>query len=401
LNRLSSKTLNIDGSIIGDEKMKAKTAKIFAMLVCIAFVATAVPTVSATTFTLTAVSDPTTYVMIKGNQTADTVNSLLGTSLATTDTLYVDYYNITGVLTATSFASFTDSSDVVWFNISLPETGVKQVNTTWRQVWFSDAAITDPTAVDCALYVNQSITATANVFIISIPDGVGFTYKKYTYTYDDGNFTATNAAGTVVDNLSSYNYSATCAVYSMDLSDTASTHQIVIVGTAIQTAGVATAGERVTVEHWYGFDTAVPYTMSVESGTACTTILSTDGYVAFNVYNDYAGLLAKYVGGKTPFRLTATTFKYGTHKWYWPFSTTWTSIATHGATIAGIKVGLVERIYYVKGSSSVPASYVRSNFGVLTSKGTSTTDSGVLDYLEMGPTRVPDAIAFTGKAVFA
>ena len=365
------------------------------MLLCAVMVATAIPSVSATATTLTTVSDEDIYVMLEGNQTSDDVSELIGLSLDETDTLYVSYYNRTTELVVdTSFVPTQDADEVVWFDIELPEISAIQ-----HQIWFSDEAITDYADVSSALYINETVDDTTNVYIVTIPDGVMFTYDENGYEYGDECFEVTDSDGDEAGNITSYNYSTDFAVYGMNLTEDSS-HQLVIVTDELETTAVAAAGKRVTDHKWYWFDTAVPYSMSTESTTDYNIFGSSDGYVAFNVYKD-TGYLSKYIGGKTPFRMTENTLQYGTHKWYWPFSTTWTTVSTHEAAISGIKLGVVERIWMSEATGANENNeYLKDNYGVITSKGAATTVSG-FDILKMGTSRTPQAVIDTGKALFA
>jgi hypothetical protein len=368
--------------------------KLIAMLVCLAFVATAIPSVSATAAILTTVDDESVYVMVEGTQTADDVNELLGVSLEDTESLYVSYYNLTGVLTATSFVGAADADDIVWFDIELPN-----INVIVHHVYFSDEAIVDVADVDEALYVNEPISDETNIFIVTVPTGVVFAYDENGYEYDNDVFVVTDEDGDEIGNITSFNYSAEFNVYGMNLTETSS-HQLVIVTDELMGTTTAAVGKRVTVHKWYWMDTTAPYSMSVEKNSAYNFIAGTEGYVAFNVYNDYAGLFGKYLGGKTPFRMTADTLEYGTHHWYWPFTTTWNSIATHEASIAGVKIGLVERIYISEETGAEDNDEIlRDNYGIITSKGVSTGASG-LEYLTMGTTKVSEAVIDTGATIF-
>jgi hypothetical protein len=375
------------------EAKKMKT-KILATLVCLVMVATAIPSVSAAATVLTTVDEPESYVMLEANCSSGDIDELLGLSLTDADTLYVSYYNTTGSLVDTSFTCVVDADEEVWFNVTLPA-----INATWRQVWFSDEAITDYDATDCALFVNETIDEDTNVFIITIPDGVTYVYDDYGYAYEDEAFTVTED-GDDVGNVSSYNYSSNYSVYGFDLSDDDTAHQLVVVTDDVQGTATAVAGKRVTVNKWYWFDTTVPYSMDVETGTDYNIFTAPDGYVAFNVYKDYAGMFGKYVGGKIPFRLTTEGLKYGTHKWYWPFSTTWTTVSSSEAAIAGIKFGTIEKIWLSEETGANDINEILRDYsGVITSKGVSTATSG-LEYLTMFSARTPEAVAYPGSAIF-
>ena len=373
--------------------MKGK-AKIYATLVALVMIATVLPSVSATSTigTLATVDDKNIDVLIERNSTASDISEMIGLSLDKDDTLYVSYYNVTDVQLNATFAAFEDSDDVVWFNVSITD-----MNATNRKVWFDDEAIDLDTASP-ALYVNESISDSDFCFVVTIPTDTEFTYGDYSFKYDDENFTVYDEDGDDIANLTSYYYHNSSGIYTLNLSDDSSSHQIVIVADDIHDTATAASGKRVTGKTLWVWPKTEAYTMSSEVTADYSLFTTTSGYLAFDVYNDYGGMLAKYIGGKTGIRMTESDFKYEMPKWM-GLSSTLTDISTYGATISGINMGLIKYFYIDEGSGSDDDEVKFENYGVICSKGASTAVSG-LGYLTMGGTRIPEAIIATGNANF-
>lgn len=373
------------------------------LLTCLMFAATALPSVSAAATTLTTVDYEDIYVVIARNQTADDISELLGLSLDKDDTLYLSYYNITdGVLVHNSTAAYEDSDDVVWFNLSMPTAHVNwTINLTNRQCYFSDEAITDANYGEAStgLLINETISDETFVFIVTIPDGVEFEYDDNFFTYEDNQMTVLDDDGDEIANISSYEYNSTYKVYGMNYSDDDSSHQIAVVAKDIHGTATAVTGKRVTSHKWYWFDTAIAYTINTESTTGYNIFTSEDGYLAFNVYKD-TGFVSQYYG-KTAFRMTADSLKYDASPIWKFWGSDWISITAHESAIKGIKIGLIEYIYISEKTGAEDNDEIlRDNYGVVTSRGVSTSCTGFLEYVSMWTTKTPDAAVDAGKAIF-
>lgn len=371
-------------------------AKILATLVCLMFVATVLPSVSATATTLTTVTDPDIFVFGNYNYTAADVGEIFGLSLDKDDTLYLGYYNATLVYTTTSITPYEDSDEVAWFDINVTDSHL-----TNKHAYFSDEAMATETAAQektSALFINETYSTSKYVFIVTIPDGVTFTVGKNSFLYDSENLTVYDNNGKETGNVSSWNMTNYSGVYTMDLNTSTTSHQIVVIDDDIHATATAVAGKRVTAAKWYWFDTAVAYSMNQEATTEYSILSSEDGYLAFDVLKD-SGYLSQYVAGKTAFRMTADTLKYETTPWYNFWGTTWTTIATHEAALAGIKIGMIEYIYKVDGTGSEVDVITRENYGVVTSVGVATAASG-LEYFTCWTTKTPAVVIDDGKAQF-
>ncbi len=388
-----------------------KNRKIWSTLVCLVLVATALPSVSATATigTLSTVEDNVAYVMVERNQTADDLSTLLGISLDEDDTLYVSYYNEStetegtggGTLTHTSFSPTQDSDDVVWFNLSITD-----MNLSKRQVYFDDETISDTNYNDAkeALYINASISDETRIYIITVPDGVTFEYEDNGILYDEDekNFSILDEDGEEVGNLTSFNYSSTYNVYALNISDADSSHRLVVVDTEIQGTTTAATGSRIVEDSWIPYmDTLEPYTMEVETTSDYNIFSSEEGYVSFDIYNDYSGFFGKYIGGSTPFRMSATTLEYGSRETWTFWKTTWTEVTTDAASISDIDFGIIEYIYVEEASGSDEYDVIhKDNFGVITSIGSATTTTGIMNIARMWTTRTPEAVVNTDNLLF-
>lgn len=372
--------------------------KIYATLVCAMFVGAALPSVSAasTIGTLSTVDDKNVNILLERNNTAGDITEMIGLSLDETDTFYVSYYNTTGTMLHTSFSAYEDNDSVVWFNVSITD-----MNATNRKCYFDDETISDSNYDETspALYINSTVNDETMAFVVTIPSDVTFEYDDYGFKYDSENITVLDDDGDEIDNLSSYVYDNTTGIYTMNLSDSTSSHQIVIVTDEIHDSATAATGKRVTKNPWYWLASTTPFTMNTESTTNYDMFTMSGGYLAFNVYNDYSGMLAKYVGGKTGFRMTNNSFMYEKPKWL-GLSSTMTTISTREVEMSGITMGIIERMYVEEGSGSDNDEVIFENYGVVCSKGVSTSVSG-LDILTMMTTRTPAAKVDTGKASFA
>ncbi len=369
--------------------------KIYATLVALVMVATVLPSVSATTTvgTLATVDDKNVDVLIERNSTAADINEMIGLSLDETDTLYISYYNVTNVQLNASFTAFEDSDEVVWFNVSITD-----MNETNRKCYYDDEVISDVTDASPALYVNETISDSDFCFIVTIPTDTEFTYGDYSFKYDDENFTVYDEDGDDIANLTSYYYHNSSGIYTLNLSDDSSSHQIVIVADDLHDTATTASGKRVTGKTLWVWPKTEAFTMSSEVTSEYSLFSTSSGYLAFDVYNDYGGMFGKYVGGKTGFRMTADEFKYEVPKWH-RLSSTLTDINTYEVTISGISIGLIKYFYIDEGSGDDNDEVKLENWGVLCSKGTSTAVSG-LGYMTMGGTRVPEAVVATGNAYF-
>jgi len=376
--------------------------KIVSMLVLLTMLATVLPSVNAasTIGTLTTVDDKEVNVLVEKNMTSADLSELIGLSLDEDDTLYISYFNTTGVATHTSFSPVQDSDDIVWWNISITD-----MNASTRKIFFDDETLTAANYLEAspALYVNQTVDADTFAFIVTIPDGVTFTFGKYSFEFDgDENMTVYDSDGDETGNLSSYEYASTYKVYGMNYSDDSSSHQIVFVDETPHDTATAATGKRVTVSKWYWFDTKVDYAMSTESTTDYNMFTTESGYLAFDVYNDYTGFLGKYTGGTVPFRMTASSLEYGTKKWYTPWKTTWTAVSTSESEVSGIKIGLIEYIYLSEETGAEEHDeLLRDNYGVVCSRGTATTVSGILNIVKMMTSRTPEAVVNTDALSFS
>ena len=371
--------------------------KICIMLVFALCVATGLPSVSATATTLSTVEDEDIYVIADAyNYTSDDIKELLGLSLDENDVLYLSYYNWTGmdlgpggVFNHTSVTPTKDSNDIVWFNIDL------DINWTNRQIFFDDATITADNYDEAktGLMINSSWSETEFVYIVTIPDDLEFTYEDYTYKYEDNNFTIIDEDGDEIGNISSWEYNSTYDVYAMNLTDDAKSHQLVVIGEELQATSTSSVGKRTTAERfWILPDSTTSYSMESEVTDGYNIYTSTDGYLAFDVVNDKSGWWgAQILGGKTEFKMDADTLQYAKSK-YWGLSYDWTEITTHNAEIGGVDIGLIEYIYLSKDTGDEDSDEVlRDNHGVLTSRGSETSVSG-LNWFRMGGTRTPEAV---------
>ena len=385
--------------------MKAK--KICAMLVCAMFAATVLPTVSAAATILTAVEDEDIYVIMEDyNYTADDLSELLGMSLDEDDTLYISYYSQAEVevLTHASDTPTKDSNDIVWFDVDL-----ELMSNTTRQIFFSDEAITDANydEANTALCMNVTVSDSNFIYIVTIPDGVEFTYGDYSFIYDNNNFTVNDEDGDEKGGLTNWTYNSTFKAWGMNYSDDDKSHQIAFYGDDLHATSTAVTGKRVTTKKWWLLpDTTATYTMDTETTTEYNLFTSTDGYVAFNVYEDYSGYSwwGRALGKDTKFKMSADSFKYETTaSWkFWDLTGEWTEISTHESEINGIKVGVVEYIYLSEDTGTEDTDEImKDNFGAITSKGSATTVSGIVNMFKMGTSRTPDAVVSTRSTNFA
>jgi hypothetical protein len=381
-----------------------KSNAILAMLVICMFAATALPAVSAAPTVMSSVDDATTYVFASYNYTAADVSNIFGLSMSDTDTLYVWYY-VGTTLTKATITPTVDAKDIVWFNVD-----ITNGNPTNRQAFFSDTDETDPVAdATEALFINASYSDKDIMYIVTIPDGVTFTYDKYNYVFDTDTFAVTNAKDDDEGNITSFEYFVTTGVYATNLSDDTTSHQLVIVskdGLHGKTAVPVTAKgiDKVNLKPWYlggaTLSTKTTYTMTKETTTEYAIYTSEDGKVAFNVQKD-TGIISKYLGGKTEFKMTATDFQYNAKPWWKIWVTSeWTNVPTHATTVDGIQVGQIEKIYLSEKTGEEKHNEIlRENYGVLCSRGVPTTASG-LDIVTKGFTETPDAFVDTGTTVF-
>jgi hypothetical protein len=188
----------------------------------------------------------------------------------------------------------------------------------------------------------------------------------------------------------------------MNLSDDDNSHQIVFYDDALHGTSTTVTAKRVTAaKFWIWPDTTATYSMETEATTEYSMFTSEDGYVAFDVYNDYGGYLGKYSGGKTAFKMTSDSFKYETTPWYKIWGTEWTDIDTHESEINGIKVGVIEYIYLSEDTGAEDNNEIlKDNLGVITSKGEATTVSG-FNIIRMWTSRTPEAVAYLKTTNFA
>jgi len=382
-----------------------KATKILSMLVCILFVATALPTVSATpTAMSTEASTDSSYVFTSYNYTAADAAVIFGLDLGKTDSLYIWYYNAGNVLTATgAIGAYQDSNDILWFDVNIT------TNATNCHAFFNDADITDladvATTATEALYVNAPFDKKDQMFIVTIPAGVSFEYNKNFYSYDSSDIAVVDKDGNDLTNISSFEYNADVGVYAMNVSDDATDHQIVIVDTTVHgtgaTAVTAKYVDSATEKPWYlggkYLSAKTTYSMTQE---ACTGYSVFSGEkVAFDVKKD-SGLISKYIGGKTEFLMSADSVKYQSTPWYKFWGTDWSVMSEKAADVDGIKVGVIEHIYLSEKTGEHKTNEVlRANWGVIASSGVAESSSG-LEILTKGTTKTPVATLHTGTVVF-
>ena len=385
--------------------MKTK-AKIYATLVCLVMVATALPSVSAAPSAMSTVEDESLYVFMAYKYTADDVNEIFGLSLDDEDELFIWYFNTTGVLTEVNCSAVEDSDEVVWFDLS----GITDRHATNCQSFFSDEDEDEPIEdAQEALFVGDVPTDETFIYIVTIPEGVKYEWDDYTYFYEDENISVEDDDGDEYCNISSFEYNDDLGVYAMNVSDDDTSHQIVIItDDGIHGSGAsAVAGQAIEAENlkpWYlggkWLSPKTTYSMKSEVKTGYSLFTSESGYCAVNVYKD-TGLLSQYVGGKTQLKLSEDEFKFNSKKWYEVWKTSdWEDVGAHEATIDGINVGLIEYVYLSEETGAEDNDeIIRENFGVLCSRGTA-TDTSWMETLTKGLQRTPDASAYDGTTVF-
>ncbi|MEF8806264.1 MAG: hypothetical protein V5A63_19520 [Bacteroides sp.] len=382
--------------------MKAK--KVLGTLVALMMLTVVLPsTVSATEIgKLSTVETKEENVIVNDNFTSSSLKELSGLSLSDSDTLYVSYYNATNTLVHGSASAYKDSNDVVWFNVS---SIISTANSTNRQAFFSDEEITDSNYANAseALLVNETISEDKSLYTVTIPGDTKFTYDKYQYKYNSSDIVIYDDEGNEKGNITSFEYNSTRGVYAFNVSKDDTVHKIAFIAKTPHTDSTEVTGERVVKDSWIPFmDTTEKYTMKKESTDEYTFFSSDDGYIAFDVYDDY-GTINKYMpsalGLKTKFIMSNDSLKYEKSK-YLGLSKTWQDISAHEAGMSGLNMGLVKVVEFDSADSSDESDeYTKYNYGIIISKGEETSVSG-LDYITMWTSRVPTAKLDTSSVKF-
>jgi hypothetical protein len=377
-----------------------KKSKICATLVALVMAVAVLPAVNAAPTTLNTVDDESTSVIFSANMTADDISELLGLSLDEEDSLWIYYNESTYEIQA-----YEDGDEIVWFDL----TAITKDDNVCKALYSDeeeDDWDEDGTEV---LFVNEVPTDEKFLYIVTIPEGVEFTYDDYTYFYDDENISVEDDDGDEAGNISSFEYFEDGDVYAMNVSDDDTSHQIVIItDDSIHGSGAtAITGEAIeedALKPWYlGGKWLSPketFTMKTSSNADYNMMTSNDGYVSVNVHKDN-GLLSQYVGGKTQLRISEDNFQYNDKQWYEVWKTAeWKDVGSNEVTIDGINIGLIEKVYMSEETGEEENDeYLRDNFGVICSKGVAESTS-FSEMLTKGLERTPEASTYDGTTVF-